>query len=114
VAHTIIREWRKKQFIEELKDELVPRMAQVGEFVRDQAAARALKLTGLTKADFEFEVKVYPLMVETRVGIPQGKGHAFYWWYHEVGTRKGLPPRPALRPAVFDNKAAIVRIVLYG
>ena len=111
---SFIREWKKREFIERVTDQLVPRMAAAGQFVQEQAALRALENTGLTKADFEFEVRVKPLMVEVRIGIPLGRGHAFYWWYHEVGTSTGIPSSPALRPAVFNNRAAIVRIVKGG
>ncbi len=97
----------------EMAGRVVQGMEAACQFAEQQAKARVLVRTGLTKTDITHEVEASGNLVEGRIGIPKGKGHAWYWIFHELGTRYH-PAHPALRLAVFQNAREIVRLIAGG
>jgi len=109
----IIKEWRQKELLAEISGRAAQGMEAACQFAADQARARVLVRTGLTRRDITHEVEARGLVVEGRIGIPKGKRHAWYWYFWEVGTSRNRA-HPALRPAVFNNAATIVRLIAGG
>lgn len=109
----IIKEWRKHEVLAEMAARAVQGMEDACQFAVQEAKARVLVRSGLTKSDIIYEVSAWGNVVEGRIGIPKGKRHAWYWIFHELGTSRH-PAHPALRPAVFDNAATIVRLIAGG
>ncbi len=107
---SIVKQWKAKQFIAYVAGEVAVNMDRACEFAADRARAKVPVRSGLTKSDIDYEVDARALVVEGRIGIPKGKGHAFYGYFVEVGTSK-MGARPFLRPAVSENGAEIVRIL---
>ncbi len=109
----VIKSWRQKELVAEMAARAVQGMEDACQFAEQEARARVLVRSGLTKRDITHEVSARGNVVEGRIGIPKGKGHAWYWIFHELGTSRH-PARPALRPAVYDNAATIVRLIAGG
>lgn len=94
----------------ELSAELVRGMDAACAFAADRAAAKAPVATGLTKRDVSYEVRTDGLDVIGRVGVRKGRGHAWYAAFLEFGTSK-LAAQPWLRPAVWQNRKQIMRLL---
>lgn len=107
----IIKEWRQKELLAEISGRVAQGMEAACQFAADQARARVLVRTGLTRRDIAYEVDARGNLIEGRIGIPKGHRHAWYWIFQELGTRH-LPAHPALRPAVFANAREIVRLIV--
>jgi len=110
VTRPIIEKWNQKKFLGELGGEIAIGMDRACEMVADKAAPMAPVMTGLTRADITHEIDVRGLEIEGRVGVKRGKGHAWYAHFPEFGTSK-MAARPFLRPAVFQNASAIVKMI---
>ena len=104
----LIAEWDAAKFKHKMLVKSAEGMVRVCQFVVAKAQANAPVLTGLTREEITYKLEVQENAVEGIVGV--GK-EAFYARFIEMGTRF-LPARPFLRPAVYENAAEIMRLLV--
>ncbi len=86
---------------------LVQRMDAVGQFVTEQAKAKAPVKSGRLRNNITYELDAREDYVECRVGV---RKKIFWAYFMEFGARK-VPAHPFLRPAVWQNKATILKLI---
>lgn len=95
-------EWNDKAAIQAIQERIKKRMVLVGEFVRSAAAANAPVDTGNLRSS----IIATPVSWDTvRIGT-----NVEYAIWQEFGTRY-MSGRPYLRPAIYENKDQIKRIL---
>jgi hypothetical protein len=92
-------------------------------FAQGKARQNASRISRRGQEDIVYKVVPKGKDVYGYVGFKQ-QGDAFFLWFFEMGasnrrTRKGayrgsIAQRPWLRPAVFDHKAEIVKLIASG
>lgn len=102
-----LKDWKAKEFLAKVSGNLVNNLDAVGQFVTQQARARAPERTGELKEAITYEITATGEMVEVVVGVEKD---AFWGYFQEVGTSR-MAARPFLRPAVFNNGDEILRMV---
>ena len=107
-----ITEWKQKEFIAKVSGQIVAGMDAACKFAVGQAQARAPVRTGLTKRDISYQVMVDGNDVIGAVGVFK-TSKAWYARYPEFGTSR-MPARPFLRPAIWENRAKILKLVTGG
>lgn len=107
--------WDSDKILTEISGITAENMLIATKLVQQDAEANAPRESGKLASDVAVESQVTARgnTIEGRVGIPRGRGHAFYGLFSEVGTST-LPARPWLRPALFNNKAKILKILRGG
>lgn len=103
-----LKNWNPRAVESAVSGKLIQRMDEVGAFVASQARARAPRDTGTLRENITHEVHARGNHVEAVVGV---RKKVFWAWFMEMGTRKGVRARPFLRPAVWQNRATILRIL---
>jgi HK97 gp10 family phage protein len=104
----LISEWDAAKFKHKMLAKSAEGMARACQFVVAKAQANAPVRTGAMRDAITYTLEVQENAVEGIVGV--GKG-AFYARFIELGTSK-LAARPFLRPAVFENEAEIMRLLV--
>jgi len=104
----LIAEWNAAKFKHKMLVKSAEGMGRVCQFVAEKAQANAPVLSGLTREEITYKLEVQEDIVEGIVGV--GK-KAFYARFHELGTSK-MAAHPFLRPAVFENEAEIMRLLV--
>ena len=125
-----ITEWRQREVLEFVKDNLAEQGEIVGKFVEDEARRRLVAITD-PEWGVNYRQKVVARLLtnvveKTATGViiwvgvrqgPKGRDHGL--WI-ELGTRStvvdgkrrpGHPAHPYLRPAVFENARKIVLLL---
>lgn len=123
----MIKNWNTRQFRNELLNLLEKRGEMVGVLVRQDARRRLSTIqdpiwgTKYRKGalvpliDFVVERKMDEVIVTVGMGTSSSASYlkqsvsTHFGFYIEMGSRR-FPPHPYLRPAVFENGGAIVRI----
>ncbi|MFH0902329.1 MAG: HK97-gp10 family putative phage morphogenesis protein [Pseudomonadota bacterium] len=117
-----VEEWNADELLAEISGRLINGMDKAMSFAAEKARAGApVGATGRVQKLVDYEVVPEGNDVVGRVGVNKGKdrgasasqGEAFYWRFHEYGTRK-LRARPFVRPAVFENGDEITRLIAEG
>lgn len=102
-----LKNWNPRAVEAAVSGKLIERMDEVGQFVTEQAQSRVSVRTGKLRENITYEVDARENHVEVRVGARK----PYFWaWFLEMGTRK-MRARPWLRPAVWQNRATILRIL---
>lgn len=104
----IIAEWNAAKIKHKMLVKSAEGMGRVCQFVAEKARANAPVLTGKMREEITYKLEVQENVVEGIVGV--GK-EAFYARFLEMGTSK-MAARPFLRPAVFENEAEIMRLLV--
>jgi hypothetical protein len=116
-------EWSPEQVEKMVRDKLMSRAEDVGKFVETEARSKLDAIrTPDTKRDVNYRSYLSNWMLTNtvteegktvliRVGMRIGKrGQTHHGFYIETGSRTA-PARPYLRPAVFDNRQAIMGLL---
>jgi len=104
----LIAEWNAAKFKHKMLVKSAEGMGRVCQFVAEKARANAPVRTGAMREAITYTLEVQENAVEGIMGV--GK-KAFYARFIELGTSK-LAARPFLRPAVFENEAEIMRLLV--
>lgn len=120
--------WKPEVFKAQLIRDLMANAELVGKFVETDAARRLraypeldTRVDGVPfKGGGAYREYVASLMgsevsqdgngILIKVGVRQGRGGRHHGLYIELGSRTA-PPRPFLRPAVFENRDRIVALL---
>lgn len=97
--------WNADKFKAGVSAKVIDGMDRVGQFCAERASANAPVDRGILRSDITYKVEAHGEAVETIVGV---KRRAFWAWFLELGTVK-MSARPFLRPAVFGNRAEIMK-----
>ncbi len=113
MSEFVWKEWNPQKAKANIAGRVAQNMEVACLFVVDKARGLVPVRTGITQRDIDFVVEVGARgnVVEGIVGVKRGK--AFYAKFVEWGTRK-MAAMPFLRPAVFNNKREIRRILQGG
>jgi hypothetical protein len=125
-----ITEWRQRQVLDQVLDNLAEQGEIVGKFVEDEARRR---LVAIREPEWgtNYRQRVVARLLTNRVektrsgviiwvGVQQGPKGSDHGLWIELGTRTtvvdgkrrpGHPPQPYLRPAVFENARKIVMLL---
>jgi HK97 gp10 family phage protein len=104
--------WDQEKLLVAIRRRITSGIGKACEFAEGQAKAKAPVRTGLLRSEIAHEVEAEPSAIVGRVGVKAGP--AFYGIYQEMGTSRGVPAHPYLRPAVFGNASEIVRLIAQG
>ena len=106
-------EWKPQRAKAAIAGRVAQNMEVACLFVVDKARGLVPVRTGLTQRDIDFTVEIGARgnVIEGIVGVKRGK--AFYARFVEFGTKR-MAAIPFLRPAVFNNKREILRILRGG
>lgn len=107
-----ITEWKQKELIAKVSGQIVAGMDAACKFAVGQAKAKAPVRTGFTKRDISYKVFVDGNDVIGAVGVFKGS-KAWYARFPEFGTSR-MAARPFLRPAIWENKAKIMKLIAGG
>lgn len=117
-----VTEWNADKLLAQVSGQVINGMDRACSFAAEQARSRApVGATGKIQRLVDYEVVPKGNDVVGRVGVSKGKdsgasasqGEAFYWRFHEYGTKK-MRARPFIRPAVLENGDEIVRLIGEG
>jgi HK97 gp10 family phage protein len=103
--------WRQDELMAQISGRVISGMDKACAFAANDAKRRMRRRTGLAQSQVAYEVRPIRNTIWGWIGVR--KGDAFYWYFHEIGTTK-MSAHPAIRPAVFENGAQIVRLIAKG
>jgi len=103
-------DWDTRRVLAMVGGKLVDNMDRACQYAESQAQANAPVMRGVLKSDITHTVSARANIIEGIVGV---KKEAYWGWFQEVGTQHHAA-HPFLRPAVFGNAAAILRILRGG
>lgn len=122
-------DWHPEKLLAKVRSELMANGELVGKFVSTDAKRRLLDLPDIetfvegrpyvggggyrryVAGLIGYDVTVDDKGLLVRVGVGEGRGGRHHGLYIELGSRVS-PPRPFLRPAVFENADQIVQLLV--